>query len=123
MIPLGDHPALVKHHDVVRGHYGGEPMGDHNDRPLGSARAQQILDHPLVVAVQIRGDLDRLGGAMDAGLPTSAEIAANLRGRHRSISPRAVDAHIKYVSDKLHLPKGTSRDVLVTLVIRSNLLS
>lgn len=64
----------------------------------------------------------RLDGAMDASLPTSVEIAENLRNRHRSISPRAVDAHIKYVSDKLGLRKGAGRDALVAVVIRSNLL-
>ncbi|WP_432981395.1 hypothetical protein [Dactylosporangium sp. CA-233914] len=65
---------------------------------------------------------DRLDGAMDACLPTSAEIAEKLRPRYRTISPRAVDAHIKYVSEKLHLPKGAGRDALVAVLIRSNLL-
>ncbi|MFD0885268.1 hypothetical protein ACFQ08_12000 [Streptosporangium algeriense] len=65
---------------------------------------------------------DRLNGTMDASLPTSVEIADKLRTRYRSISPRAVDAHIKYVSEKLRLPKGAGRDALVAVVIRANLL-
>lgn len=65
---------------------------------------------------------DRLSGAMDASLPTSTEIAEKLRGRYRDINPRAVDAHIRYVSEKLKLPKGAGRDALVAVVLRANLL-
>jgi hypothetical protein len=64
----------------------------------------------------------RRGGVLDANLPTSVEIAEKLRPRHRTISARAVDAHIKYVSEKLRLPKGAGRDALVTVVLRSHLL-
>ncbi len=64
----------------------------------------------------------RRHGVLDASLPTSVEIAEKLRPRHRTISARAVDAHIKYVSEKLRLPKGAGRDALVTVVLRSNLL-
>jgi hypothetical protein len=64
----------------------------------------------------------RRGGALDANLPTSGEIAEKLRPRHRTISARAVDAHIKYVSEKLRLPKGANRDTLVAVVLRSHLL-
>ncbi len=64
----------------------------------------------------------RLSGGIETSLPTSVEIAENLRRRHRSISPRAVDAHIKYVSEKLGLPKGAGREALVSVVIRSHLL-
>lgn len=65
---------------------------------------------------------DRLSGSMNASLPTSVEIAEKLRPFHRTISPGAVDAHIKYVSEKLRLPKGAGRDALVAVVIRANLL-
>jgi len=64
----------------------------------------------------------RLAGAMDTSLPTSTEIAASLRPRYRGISPRAVDAHIKYVSEKLSLPKGIARETLAAVVMRSQLL-
>ncbi|WDZ86618.1 hypothetical protein [Micromonospora cathayae] len=64
----------------------------------------------------------RRGGRLDTRLPTSMEIAEKLRPRHHTISARAVDAHIRYVSEKLRLPKGASRDTLVTVVLRSHLL-
>jgi hypothetical protein len=64
----------------------------------------------------------RLGGGMDVVLPTSAEIADRLSTPERRITPRAIDAHIKYVSDKLGLPKGAGREALATVVIRSGLL-
>ncbi|MEU4553838.1 hypothetical protein [Micromonospora violae] len=66
---------------------------------------------------------DRLNGIMETSLPTSAEIAERLSPTHRTITSRAVDAHIKYVSDKLRLPKGANRDALVAFAIRSSLVS
>jgi hypothetical protein len=66
--------------------------------------------------------VNRLRGGMDAALPTSAEIADRLRRLYPRISPGSVDAHIRYVSDKLMLPRGAGREALAAVVIRSGLL-
>lgn len=66
--------------------------------------------------------VERLRGEMDAVLPTSAEMARRLSNRGHPISAGAVDAHIKYVAEKLGLPKGVDRATLVAVIIRSGLL-
>jgi hypothetical protein len=106
--------------------FGHEPRYAARRRPphcWGTADRRPLLDRRStyfsVLSELCRGRLD---GVMDASLPTSAEIAEKLRPRYRTISPGAVDAHIKYVSEKLRLPKGTGRDALVAVLIRSNLL-
>ncbi|SDI37792.1 hypothetical protein SAMN05421505_1478 [Sinosporangium album] len=105
--------------------FGYEPQYTSRERLLvcQSASRRPLLDRRSTY-FSVLSELcrDRLSGTMDASLPTSVEIAAKLRARHRTISPRAVDAHIKYVSEKLRLPKGSDRDALVAVVIRANLL-
>lgn len=64
----------------------------------------------------------RLRGSLSEPPPTSAEIVANLRGRGIRISRRAVDAHIEYVGEKLHLGRGVRREVLVATAIRRGLV-
>ncbi len=59
----------------------------------------------------------RLRESVDAPLPTSEEIAGAL-----GLTPRAVDAHIEYLSGKLGLPRGGGREVLVAAAIRRRLI-
>lgn len=105
--------------------FGYEPQYTSQDRLVScrSASRQPLLDRrSTYFSVLFELCRDRLSGGMDASLPTSIEIAERLRARYQSISPRAVDAHIKYVSEKLRLPKGAGRDVLAAVVLRANLL-
>jgi hypothetical protein len=106
--------------------FGHEPR--YNNRRLSIVCRRAAADRPLLdarftyFAVLRELCVRRLDGEMDAVLPTSAEIADRLSTSRRRISPRAVDAHIRYVSEKLGLPKGTGREALVAVVIRSGLL-
>ncbi|MEU8177006.1 hypothetical protein AB0C14_29385 [Microbispora hainanensis] len=105
--------------------FGYEPQYTSQDRLVmcQSASRRPLLDRrSTYFSVLAELCRDRLSGSMEASLPTSVEIAERLRTRHRGLSPRAVDAHIKYVSEKLRLPKGAGRDALVAVVIRANLL-
>lgn len=105
--------------------FGPEPRYASPERLVAcrSARRRPLLDRrSTYFSVLWELCRDRLDGAMNANLPTSLEIAEKLRARHRDISPQAVDAHIRYVSEKLRLPKGADRDALVAVVLRANLL-
>ena len=88
------------------------------------ARPRRPLLDPRSVYFSVLKELcgQRVKGSPAEGLPTSAEIADRLRERRGRMSARAVDAHIKYVSEKLRLPKGASREALVSVVIRSGVL-
>ncbi|HEX6498204.1 MAG TPA: hypothetical protein VF054_04135 [Micromonosporaceae bacterium] len=61
----------------------------------------------------------RLRGAPSTPLPTSEEIARRLGS---SMTVRAVDAHIEYLTGKLGLTRGCGRDVLVATAIRHRLV-
>jgi hypothetical protein len=65
----------------------------------------------------------RMNGSSTRPLPTSQEIASGLGCRRMRLTPRAVDAHIEYVGDKLGLGRGIRRDVLVATAIRRGLLA
>jgi len=107
--------------------FGHEPQYVTRSRPPATCVAtarRPLLDRGATYYSVLRElSKDRLNGIMETSLPTSSKIAERLSRTHRSISTRAVDAHIKYVSDKLRLPKGANRDALVAFAIRSNLVS
>lgn len=95
-------------------------------RPSATCAAtarRPLLDHGATYYRVLKElSKDRLNGIMESRLPTSAEIAERLSLTCSELTPRAVDAHIKYVSDKLRLPKGTNRNTLVAFAIRSSLV-
>ena len=51
------HPARVEHDDLVRVAHGGEPVSDHQHRPLRHEPVDRLLHQPLGLGVERAGGL------------------------------------------------------------------
>jgi hypothetical protein len=90
--------------------------------PCAAVRMPRATLNPRAVYYTVLHVLcePRLRGGASAPLPTSEEIAQVMGS---TMSARAVDAHIEYVTGKLGLKRGCGRDVLVATAIRRRLVS
>ncbi|ACZ29140.1 hypothetical protein Xcel_0099 [Xylanimonas cellulosilytica DSM 15894] len=101
--------------------FGAEPRSaPSRARACPAARTRPFLDSGALYFRVLRELCrPRLQGRWGAPLPTSSTIATTLSTGSQPLSTRAVDAHIRYVSQKVGLSPGSGREALVALAIRS----
>lgn len=88
----------------------GQPVGIRLCPGCPGLGAERSLDpEATYFAVLVALCEPRLRRAVDAPLPTSAEIAQRLEQQGVVITPRAVDWHIEYLVDKLGVRPGSLR--------------
>ncbi|MBO0926254.1 hypothetical protein J1G44_17405 [Cellulomonas sp. zg-ZUI199] len=100
--------------------FGPEPRRVLAHQPVCREAPARVLLDPGSTYHRVLRELcrPRLAGSLSAPLPTSSQIATALSSGRRQLTARAVDAHIRYVSAKLDLPRGAGRDALVAIAIR-----
>lgn len=100
--------------------FGPEPRRVTHHQPVCREAPTRLLLDPRSTYHRVLRELSRprLAGSLSAPLPTSSQIASAMSTGRRQVTARAVDAHIRYVSEKLDLPRGAGRDALVAVAIR-----